>query len=70
MEKAVDYLRRLVPHAKRIAIETAFIPLDSAAVLRKAFRMPKPSMRYSFSNVSARVKRRKNSRCSRSPPTR
>ena len=37
MEKAVDYLRRLAPHAKRIAIETAFIPLDSAAVLRKAF---------------------------------
>jgi len=37
MEKAVDYLRRLVPNAKRIAIETAFIPLDSAAVLRKAF---------------------------------
>ncbi|HEY3793074.1 MAG TPA: Xaa-Pro peptidase family protein [Bradyrhizobium sp.] len=37
MEKAVDYLRRLVPTAKRIAIETAFIPLDSAAVLRKAF---------------------------------
>ena len=37
MEKAVDYLRRLVPNAKRIGIETAFIPLDSAAVLRKAF---------------------------------
>jgi Xaa-Pro aminopeptidase len=37
MEKAVDYLRRLVPNARRIAIETAFIPLDSAAVLRKAF---------------------------------
>jgi len=37
MEKAVDYLRRLVPNAKRIAIETAFIPLDSAAVLRNAF---------------------------------
>jgi Xaa-Pro aminopeptidase len=37
MEKAVDYLRRLAPNPKRIAIETAFIPLDSAAVLRKAF---------------------------------
>lgn len=37
MEKAVDYLRRLVPNAKRIAIETAFLPVDSAAVLRKAF---------------------------------
>src|SRR6202166_1978024 len=37
MEKAVDYLRRLAPNAKRIALETAFIPLDSAAVLRKAF---------------------------------
>ncbi len=37
MEKAVDYLRRLAPTAKRIGIETAFIPLDSAAVLRKAF---------------------------------
>jgi Xaa-Pro aminopeptidase len=37
MEKAVDYLRRLAPNAKRIAVETAFIPVDSAAVLRKAF---------------------------------
>jgi Xaa-Pro aminopeptidase len=37
MEKAVHYLRRLTPNPKRIAIETAFIPLDSAAVLRKAF---------------------------------
>jgi Xaa-Pro aminopeptidase len=37
MEKAVDYLRRLAPNAKRIAIETAFLPVDSAAVLRKAF---------------------------------
>jgi Xaa-Pro aminopeptidase len=37
MEKAVDYLGRLVPNAKRIGIETAFIPLDSAGVLRKAF---------------------------------
>ena len=37
MEKAVEYLRKLVPNAKRIGIETAFIPLDSAAVLRKAF---------------------------------
>jgi Xaa-Pro aminopeptidase len=37
MDKAVDYLRRLAPSAKRIGIETAFIPLDSAAVLRKAF---------------------------------
>jgi Xaa-Pro aminopeptidase len=37
MEKAVDYVRRLVPKPKRIGVETAFIPLDSAAVLRKAF---------------------------------
>jgi Xaa-Pro aminopeptidase len=37
MEKAVDYVKRLAPNAKRIAVETAFIPLDSAAVLRKAF---------------------------------
>jgi Xaa-Pro aminopeptidase len=37
MEKAVDYLRGLAPNAKRIAIETAFLPVDSAAVLRKAF---------------------------------
>jgi len=36
MEKAIDYLRRLAPNAKRIGVETAFIPLDSAAVLRKA----------------------------------
>ena len=69
MEKAVDYLRRLVPNAKRIAIETAFIPLNSAAVLRKAFPNAEPSMRCSFSNVSVRARRRKSSRCSGSPPT-
>jgi len=37
MDKAVEYLRKLAPNAKRIGIETAFIPFDSAAVLRKAF---------------------------------
>src|SRR5579863_8898337 len=37
MDKAIEYLRRLAPNAKRIGIETAFIPLDSAAVVRKAF---------------------------------
>jgi Xaa-Pro aminopeptidase len=37
MEKAVDYVRRLVPKAKRIGVETAFLPIDAAAVLRKAF---------------------------------
>src|SRR6204780_4998428 len=37
MEKAVDYLRRLAPNARRVAVETAFIPGDSAGVRRKAF---------------------------------
>jgi Xaa-Pro aminopeptidase len=37
MEKAVDYVRKLVPKAKRIGVETAFLPIDAAAVLRKAF---------------------------------
>jgi Xaa-Pro aminopeptidase len=37
MEKAVDYARKVVPNAKRIGIETAFIPADSTAVVRKAF---------------------------------
>ena len=37
MERAVEYLRKLSPNAKRIGIETAFIPFDSAAALRKAF---------------------------------
>src|ERR1700684_545638 len=37
MERAVDYARRLVPKPKRIGIETAFLPVDSAAVVRKAF---------------------------------
>ena len=37
MEKAVDYIRKLAPNAKRIGVETAFLPIDSAAVLRKAF---------------------------------
>ena len=37
MEKAVDYLRRLNAKPKRIGIEVAFLPVDAAAVLRKAF---------------------------------
>jgi Xaa-Pro aminopeptidase len=37
MEKAADYARKLKPDAKRIGIETAFLPVDAAAVLRKAF---------------------------------
>jgi Xaa-Pro aminopeptidase len=37
MEKAVDYARKIVPNAKRIGVETAFIPADSTAVIRKAF---------------------------------
>ena len=37
MEKAVDYLRKLAPKAKRIGAELSFIPADSVSVLRKAF---------------------------------
>ena len=37
VERAVDYVRKLAPDAKRIGVETAFLPIDSAAVLRKAF---------------------------------
>lgn len=37
MQKAADYVRRLVARPKRIGTELAFIPADSAAVLRKAF---------------------------------
>jgi Xaa-Pro aminopeptidase len=37
MEKAVDYLRKLTPKPQRIGIEVAFLPIDSAGVLRKAF---------------------------------
>jgi Xaa-Pro aminopeptidase len=37
MEKAVDYVRKLAPNAKRIGVETAFLPIDANAVLRKAF---------------------------------
>jgi Xaa-Pro aminopeptidase len=37
MEKAVDYARRLMPKPKRIGAELAFLPVDAAEVLRKAF---------------------------------
>lgn len=37
MEKAVDYVRKLLPKPKRVGIEVAFLPVDSAAVVRKAF---------------------------------
>jgi Xaa-Pro aminopeptidase len=37
MEKAVAYARKIMPNAKRIGTELAFIPADAAEVLRKAF---------------------------------
>jgi Xaa-Pro aminopeptidase len=37
MEKAVEYVRRVVPNPKRIGAELAFLPADSAEVLHKAF---------------------------------
>jgi Xaa-Pro aminopeptidase len=37
VQKAADYLGRLVAKPKRIGVELAFIPADSAAALRKAF---------------------------------
>jgi Xaa-Pro aminopeptidase len=37
MEKAVDYIRKLKPDAKRIGAELAFIPADATGVLHKAF---------------------------------
>jgi Xaa-Pro aminopeptidase len=36
MEKAVDYLRKLAPNAKRIGVELAFIPADAMGVVQKA----------------------------------
>ncbi|MFZ1921120.1 MAG: Xaa-Pro peptidase family protein [Xanthobacteraceae bacterium] len=36
-EKAAEYAHKLVAKPKRIGIETAFIPVDADAVLRKAF---------------------------------
>jgi Xaa-Pro aminopeptidase len=37
MEKAVDYVRRLNAKPKRLGAELAFLPTDSAGVLRRAF---------------------------------
>jgi Xaa-Pro aminopeptidase len=37
MEKAVDYARKILPNAKRIGVETAFVPANSTAVIRKTF---------------------------------
>ena len=37
VQKAADYVRRLTPRPKRMGVELAFLPADSAAVLRKAF---------------------------------
>jgi Xaa-Pro aminopeptidase len=37
IQKAADYLRGLVAKPKRIGLELAFIPADSAAALRRAF---------------------------------
>src|SRR5215831_10232031 len=37
MKKATDYLRKLGVKTRRIAVELAFMPMDSGAVLRAAF---------------------------------
>jgi Xaa-Pro aminopeptidase len=37
MKKATDYLRKLGVKARRIAVELAFMPMDSGGVLRAAF---------------------------------
>src|ERR1700688_2844087 len=37
MDKAIDYVRRVMPKPQRIGVEVAFLPRDSGAVLRKAF---------------------------------
>ena len=37
MEKAVEYVRGLMPKVQRIGVEMAFLPADFVAVLRKAF---------------------------------
>jgi Xaa-Pro aminopeptidase len=36
MEKAVDYIRRILPKPRRVGAELAFLPADAASVLRKA----------------------------------
>src|SRR5271167_1755084 len=36
MQKAADYVRGLSPKPKRVGVELAFMPADSAATLRKA----------------------------------
>jgi len=37
MERALEYLRKIMPKPKRIGVELAFIPADSTDALRKAF---------------------------------
>jgi Xaa-Pro aminopeptidase len=37
MERAVDYVRRVVPKPRCIGVELAFIPADTTTALRKAF---------------------------------
>ena len=37
MEKAAEYARKLNPKPKRIGVETAFLPVDAVAALRKVF---------------------------------
>ena len=37
MERALEYVRKIMPKPKRIGVELAFIPADSTDALRKAF---------------------------------
>ena len=37
MERALEYVRKIMPKPKRIGVELAFIPADSTGALRKAF---------------------------------
>jgi len=37
MQKAIDHVRRLGCHVRRIGVEMAFLPMDAGALLRSAF---------------------------------
>ena len=56
MEKAVDYVRKLVPKPQRIGVELAFLPADSRPCCARRFPTARSRMRCSCLSGCARVK--------------
>ena len=69
MERAVEYVRGLMPKVQRIGVEMAFLPADLRPYCARRFRTANSKMHFSCSSGCVRVRPPRNSRSCGSPPT-